>query len=344
MKITNKITSMKPKVSILCITYNHGAYIRDALDGFVMQKTNFPFEVLIHDDASTDDTADIIREYAAKYPDIIKPILQTENQWSRGVSISKVFQWPRISGEYVAMNEGDDYWTDPYKLQKQVDFLDAHPDYSVCFHPVRVTWDNGKYPDSIFPSKKCRFYKTTLELSDLLKNNFIQTNSVMYRWRRDCINIYPDNILPGDWYQHLLHAQVGKIGFIPDIMSVYRRNDGGIWTGAYETDDWFKKNTLRVLNFYKNAQRQFNHNFHNAMASVASGGICAFLRAGDMDTISKIREMYPDIYVAATSRINNQDFNHFKSKYQKYKKITNTLICIVCGLIILWGVLCCTRI
>ncbi len=329
----------KPRVSILCITYNHARFIRDALDGFVMQKTNFPFEVLIHDDASTDGTADIIREYATKYPDIIKPILQTENQWSRGVSISKVYQWPRIRGEYVAMNEGDDYWTDPYKLQRQVDFMDAHPDYSICFHPVRVVWDNGAHPDSIFPSPKHRFNKTTLELSDLLKHNFIQTNSVMYRWRRDCINIYPDNILPGDWYWHLLHAQVGKIGFIPDVMSVYRRNDGGIWTGAFETDAWFKKCTLPVLNFYNNAEKQFKYNYFDAMVYTMSGGICAFLRAGDMDTIGKLREMYPDVYAAATTRITNQDFMCFKTGYHKYKRLSNTLICVVVGLLML-GVVC----
>ncbi len=328
-----------PKVSILCITYNHARFIRDALDGFVMQKTNFPFEVLIHDDASTDGTADIIREYATKYPDIIKPILQTENQWSRGISISKVYQWPRIRGEYVAVNEGDDYWTDPYKLQRQVDFMDAHPDYSVCFHPVRVVWDNGAYPDSIFPSPKYRFNKTTLELSDLLKHNFIQTNSVMYRWRRECVDLFPTGIMPGDWYVHLLHAQVGKIGFIPDVMSVYRRNDGGIWTGAYETDAWFKKCTLPVLNFYNNAEKQFKHNYFDAMVDTMSGCICAFLRAGDMDTIGKLREMYPDVYAAATTRITNQDFMRFKTRYHKYKRLSNTLICIIGGLLILGAVL-----
>ena len=317
----------KPRVSILCITYNHARFIRDALDGFVMQKTNFPFEVLIHDDASTDGTADIIREYTEKYPDIIKPILQTENQWSRGGRISKIFQWPRIAGEYVAINEGDDYWTDPHKLQKQVDFMDAHTDYSVCFHPVHVVWDNGAHPDSIFPSKKHRFNKTTLELSDLLKHNFIQTNSVMYRWRRECIDLYPDGILPGDWYLHMLHAQVGKIGFIPDVMSVYRRNDGGIWTGAYESDAWFKKCSIPVLKFYENAQRQFNHNYFNEMVGVASASLCAFLRMGDMDMINKIRKMYPDVYDVATKRINNQDISRLKNKCRKYKHLTYLLLC-----------------
>lgn len=327
---------MKPKVSVLCITYNHAAFIRDALDGFVMQKTNFPFEVIVHDDASTDGTADIIREYAKKYPDIIKPILQTKNQYSQGIEVLRAFMFPLVRGEYVAMNEGDDYWTDPYKLQKQVDFMDAHRDYSVCFHPVRVTWENGAHPDSVFPSKGYRFNKTTLEFSDLIKCNFIQTNSVMYRWRRECTNLFPDDILPGDWYLHLLHAQVGKIGFIPDIMSVYRRNDGGIWTGAYETDKWFRKCAMPVLNFYKNAQKQFSHDFGTAMADVASGGICAFLRMGDMDMINKIRKMYPDVYDVATKRINNQDISRLKNKCRKYKHLTYLLLCATVISLVLW--------
>ena len=210
----------KIKVSVLCITYNHVNFIRQALDGFVMQKTNFPFEVIVHDDASTDGTTDIIREYAKKYPDIIKPIFQTENQWSKGVCFGPIYIWPKIQGEYVAINEGDDYWTDPLKLQKQVDFLDKHPDYSVCFHPVHVVWEDKRMPDYLFPSPKHRFHKTTLKLSDLLKHNFIQTNSVMYRWRKNNLDCIPMGILPSDWYMHLFHAQVGKIGFLPDVMSV----------------------------------------------------------------------------------------------------------------------------
>jgi len=98
-----------------------------------MQKTGFDFEVLIHDDASTDGTSDIIREYEKKYPNIIKPIYQKENQYSKGVLISLTYQFPRAKGKYIALCEGDDYWTDPYKLQKQVDFMEANPEYSLCF-------------------------------------------------------------------------------------------------------------------------------------------------------------------------------------------------------------------
>ncbi len=133
----------RPLLSISCATYNHENFIKDCLDGFVMQKTNFNFEVLIHDDASTDNTANIIREYEQKYPDIIKPIYQTENQYSKGKPISATFNWPRAQSKYIALCEGDDYWTDPNKLQKQVDFLEANPDYMMCFHNAEILNTEG---------------------------------------------------------------------------------------------------------------------------------------------------------------------------------------------------------
>ena len=127
-----------PLVSISCITYNHVAFIRDCLDGFLIQKTDFPFEILINDDASTDGTDQVIKEYEEKYPDILKPIYQRENQYSKGIRGMNIrFNFPRVLGKYIAMCEGDDYWTDPYKLQKQVDFLEANPDFVMCHHDAR---------------------------------------------------------------------------------------------------------------------------------------------------------------------------------------------------------------
>lgn len=129
----------EPLVSICCITYNHENYIRDAIEGFLIQNTSFPFEIIIHDDASTDNTANIIEEYANKYPDLFVTILQSENQWSKGGgSIYARFVYPRARGKYIALCEGDDYWTDPFKLQKQVDFLESNHDYGLihtnCVH------------------------------------------------------------------------------------------------------------------------------------------------------------------------------------------------------------------
>ena len=122
------------KVSVLCATYNHEEYLRQTLDSFLNQKTDFPFEVLVNDDASTDSTGDIIREYAARYPEIIRPFYQKENLYSRRINLYDVVFFPACRGEYIAVCEGDDYWNDPEKLQLQVNWLDAHPEYSACVH------------------------------------------------------------------------------------------------------------------------------------------------------------------------------------------------------------------
>ena len=137
------------KVTVVCTAYNHEAYLREALEGFVSQETDFPFEVLVNDDASTDGTAAILREYAAKYPDIIRPFYQEKNLYSQGINIYDAVFFPVARGEYIAACEGDDRWTDPHKLQLQVDFLDAHPDYSACVHNTLAHTVGGEEPDRV---------------------------------------------------------------------------------------------------------------------------------------------------------------------------------------------------
>ena len=130
-------------VTIRCAVYNHEQYIRKCLEGFVMQKTNFKFEAIVHDDVSTDGSVAIIKEYAEKYPDIIKPIFEKENQYSKhDGSLGRIMD-ENSHGKYIAFCEGDDYWTDPLKLQKQIDFLESHPDYSLCFHNAIIHWEDG---------------------------------------------------------------------------------------------------------------------------------------------------------------------------------------------------------
>ena len=125
--LTGKIFSGEPVVSVCVITYNHEKYIRQCLDGILMQEVTFPYEILIHDDASPDNTAEIIREYEAKYPEIIKPIYQTANQYSQEIDVGK-YNFERAVGKYIALCEGDDYWTDPKKLQMREDFLGNNPE------------------------------------------------------------------------------------------------------------------------------------------------------------------------------------------------------------------------
>ena len=135
------MNSQLPILAIRCLTYNHGPYIRQCLDGFVMQKTDFRFIAIVHDDASSDETSDIIREYAEKYPDIIKPIYEQENQYSkRDGSLRRIINEAIPAYvKYIAMCEGDDYWTDPLKLQKQVDFLESNPEFGMVYGKVH-TW------------------------------------------------------------------------------------------------------------------------------------------------------------------------------------------------------------
>ena len=149
------VMSEKPVVSICCITYNHALFLRKCLDGFLMQQTSFPIEILIHDDASTDGTDEIVREYAARFPGIVFPQFEEENQYSKpNHKYIDLYNYERARGKYIAYCEGDDYWTDPSKLQKQVDFMESHPEYSVCFHGFR-SFDAGagKYLDLTPPMR-----------------------------------------------------------------------------------------------------------------------------------------------------------------------------------------------
>ena len=218
------------KVSIICNVFNHEKYIRDALEGFVAQKTKFPFEVLVHDDASTDRSAEIIREYEEKYPDIIKPVYQKENQYSKGIKISKTFQQPRVRGKYIAICEGDDYWSDCHKLQKQCDFLDANEDYSMCV--CSTTWFNmltGTAENRCIASED-----REIPLEDIIleKNGRIfQLASVMVRseiWKQ-----WPEWRLAfpiGDLPLAILAGLNGRVYMLSDVMTVYRYYSEGSWT------------------------------------------------------------------------------------------------------------------
>ena len=164
-------------VTIRCLVYNHEPYLKQCLEGFVMQKTNFRFEAIVHDDASTDGSAAIIKEYAEKYPSIIKPIFENENQYSKHDGSIRRIMNEHTHGKYVAMCEGDDYWIDPLKLQKQVDFLEEHPEFSMCFTDFifYIQKTSKKY---IKPYTR----KHIIDLDLLLKHNVVPTLTVLYRY------------------------------------------------------------------------------------------------------------------------------------------------------------------
>lgn len=212
-------------VTILCLAYNHKSYIRQCLDGFVMQKTNFRFEAIVHDDASTDGTADIIREYENKYPDIIKPIYETENQYSKNDGTLHRIMLSSVRGKYVAECEGDDYWTDPLKLQKQVDFLEAHPEFSMCFHRAKIL---KEYDCKV--GLKCEDIEDReYNPNELFESWIVPTASILARREvLDVVNVGTERILNGDIVHILNCAKIGKIRGMSDVMSVYRVQSTGV--------------------------------------------------------------------------------------------------------------------
>ena len=221
----------KPLVSVCCITYNHELYIRQAINGFLMQKTSFPIEIIIHDDASSDNTARIIKEFADMYPDIIVPIYQTINQYSLGIKPLQNIVWPIVRGKYIALCEGDDYWIDPLKLQKQVDFLEANPDYGLvhtsCQHTVKNNNKIHQNPELVssgfvFQNLLCHdFYISTLTVC-VRKGLILEWSKIIERemiskdWK---MGDYPL------WLEGSLHT---KFGFIPDVTAHYRILDESI--------------------------------------------------------------------------------------------------------------------
>lgn len=214
-------------VSIVCTAYNHEKYIREALDGFIMQKTDFAYEVLIHDDASTDKTPAIIKEYEKKYPDIIKAIYQKENQYSQGVKIGNTFLYPRAKGKYIALCEGDDYWIDPLKLQKQVNALNAHSELDVCAHSAKML--KGKqYIGEIKPSKQNIVFSP--EEVILGGGGFVATNSLMFRKEALVTETSYNKILSLDYVVQIQGSLRGGMLYLNDCMSVYRRFAENSWT------------------------------------------------------------------------------------------------------------------
>lgn len=243
----------KTVLSICVITYNHSKYISQAIDSFLMQKTDFDFEIIIADDASIDNNQEIIRAYQKKYPDKIKPILRSKNV---GMNNNFVDALNHCTGKYIAICEGDDYWTDPLKLQKQVDFLEANPEYSLCFHNALVLWDDKSQPPKYFCAKN---QKKTSTIEDVIEKWFIPSASMVFR--KEYISPLPEwfkDIYNGDWALHMLCADKGKIGYIDEVMGVYRKNDGSLSGGIGKNMTFVNNRKLELLNYF-NKHTDFNY-------------------------------------------------------------------------------------
>ncbi len=260
-------------VSICCITYNQAPYIRQCLEGFLMQKTNFKFEILVHDDCSTDGTTEIVREYSEKYPNLIVPIFQSVNQYQNGIKrILATFVYPITKGKYVALCEGDDYWIDPQKLQKQVDYLEGHPDCTMSCHRAALF---SNYIGRIIGEVYCRHNSGLLNAEDVINKTglYIPTCSIVCRsFLNNNLPEYWKNCGIGDYPLQIYAAMRGNIYYEDQIMSVYRIDNSGSWSGK---QDFYSvsphrlhdvKSQKEMLQGFSNDYPQYSKVFKNKIA------------------------------------------------------------------------------
>lgn len=267
-----------PVVTVRCITYNHANFIRDAIEGFLMQETTFPLEIIIHDDASTDGTADIIREYEAMYPQLFRTMLQKENQYSKGLE-----SWARVRkrcnelvrGEFIAVCEGDDYWTSPHKLQRQVEALESNPEVSLCYHRHEVLCVDSNRPKQLSRNQPVEC------LAELLGNSGVQMATMV--WRHAALRSTPawmDEVVYGDIPLQLMLADSGSLIFFPNVWSVYRKHAGGMSSSGSPLD------MVRILADIGRRFNEYTHNRHHREISTRIvelhlwGAECA-LKSGD---------------------------------------------------------------
>ena len=221
-----------PKVSVMTLTYNHEPYIAQCIEGVMSQQTAFAIEMVIGEDGSTDRTSEICRAYQQRFPDRIRLLLAERNA-GRFENLRQTMQACR--GEYMALLEGDDYWTDPGKLRKQADLLDQHPEWAICFHNVNIIGDRtAGRPPLFFENPP----KPVFTREDFIERNFIPTCSCVYR-------SHPPLALPAwfyepeknpytDWILHVIRAEHGDIGYVDAVMATHRSHAGGIWGQTFD--------------------------------------------------------------------------------------------------------------
>jgi glycosyltransferase involved in cell wall biosynthesis len=246
------------KASVLVMTYNHAKFIAQAIDSVLMQRTTFAYEVIISEDCSTDGTREIVMGYQRRYPDKVRLLLSERNLHSLAV-VSRGIRACR--GEFVALLDGDDYWIDPEKLQRQSEFLDSHPDCSTCFHNATAVYeDASRGPVNWTPPQQ----KDFMTLKDIWRGNPIATGSTVFRSGLYELPPWYDEMPLTDWPLHVLNAEHGTIGYIDRVMSVYRIHRGGDYSRLDETSKLEKQHQFYV---------QMNKNMHYRCDSLAKNGL-----------------------------------------------------------------------
>lgn len=250
------------KVSVIVHTYNHEKFIRQTLDSILCQEVNFQFEVIIGDDASPDTTPQIIQEYQLKFPEIIKPLLHPKNLGGYGKN-NTLATLAVCKGQYIAAMDGDDYWTNSLKLQKQVDFLDNNPDFVACFHNALIHFEDGSAPDKYVNDESQRAVTTIEDLVGEDEVWYMATSSVMFR--NGIMKQYPQwfhESKSGDIPRYILLGKHGKFYYINELMSVYRKNNGGMSFTDGKQDAEFLFNRIGM---YRGIDAELDYKFHNTI-------------------------------------------------------------------------------
>ncbi len=259
-----------PLLSVTCMTYNQENYIADALDGILMQETDFPFEIIVHDDCSTDKTADIAVEYAEKYPTIIKLILHKENQYSQGIKPTEA-SFKKALGKYIAMCDGDDYWVDPNKLQIQLDEMRKVENCQMSFHPAIDIWEDNSKKDGITTKQADGNKLFSADEIVLGGGGFCPTASLIFK-KEAVVNLpeWYDKAPFGDYFLQIFGSLKGGALYIDRPMSVYRRNATGSWSSAMLDIKKKEKEFQKILEIYSEMDRYFNQRFHSEIIKIES--------------------------------------------------------------------------
>ncbi len=270
---------MPPLVSICCVTYHHASTIAQALDSFLAQQGDVSIEILVHDDHSTDGTEEILREYAQRYPDVVKPLFETENQYQKGIAMDATFNFPRAKGRYIALCEGDDYWCDPHKLLAQTAYLDAHPECTFCFTNGYIQDASGANARRKFvpyyPEEAAYFTPATrtYDLAEITKLSFIPTASFIFP--REALLRIPRAALiqpcpTGDLRLKLLLTAMGSAAYLHAFTCVYRQNGAGSemtgWGG--EAGAKTRKRCERVVAMLRSVDEVSKRSAHDALQSL----------------------------------------------------------------------------